>query len=441
MRPNVLLVLVDDLNCDIACYGAQNVKTPHIDALAGRGVRFANAYAQATACNPSRASLLTGRNPTATRVLDNRTSYREALPAAVTLARHFRNHGYVTAAAGKIAHRGFDDREAWARHGKFRLLSRDRSESPRARRARRRQADRWAASGPGPGEGQRDYQVADHAIRLLNQIGKEPFFLAVGFDTTHPPLVSPRSYHDLYERQEVELPADFSVLPRGDRPAFRENTGLFQARRGSPEAARSATKAYWAATSFVDAQLGRLLEELDHLALRESTVVVFASDHGFHLGEKGLWGKSTLFERGLRVPLVIAGPGIAADTACTRPVQLVDLYPTLVDLANLPQPGPLDGRSLKPLLVEPGSVWPHAARSWLQRGDVFGATLRTEHHRYTEWDEGAAGRELYDHRSDSDEARNLADDPSQAAVVARLSAALRAAAGEREMAEPVPGGG
>jgi uncharacterized sulfatase len=418
-------VIVDDLNCDIACYGRPEVSTPHIDSLAAQGVRFVNAYAQATACNPSRASLITGRDPGATRVFDNRTNYRDALVEAVTLARHFRNHGYVTAAVGKIAHRGYDDREAWERHGKFGLPPGDHTESAAERKARRKQVDRWAVSGPGPGEGQRDFQVADEAIRLLGELREQRFFLAVGFDTTHPPLVSPRRYYDPYRKQNVELASDFAPLPANGTLASRENPGLFYARPASRKQAREMTKAYRAATSFVDAQLGRVLAELDRLELRESTIIVFTSDHGFHLGEKGLWGKGTLFERGLRVPLVIAAPGAAAGTACSRPVQLVDLYPTLNELARLPRPGPLDGRSLAPLLADPETAWPHPARSWVQRGEVFGASLRTERYRYTEWDEGAAGSELYDHLTDAGETRNLADDPSQAALVARLGALLR----------------
>ena len=426
--PNVLFVLVDDLNCDVACYGKTEVKTPHIDALAERGVRFANAYSQGVACNPSRSSLLTGRNPTATGVFDNRTNYRDALPEAVTLSRHFRNHGYFTAVVGKIAHRGYDDREAWERYGSFRPLPSGTEPSSIDRKAGRKQPDRYAV--PGGGEHELDYLVASRAIQWLRELDREPFFMAVGFDSTHSPLVAPKPYFDRYRKTLPELPVDFATLPALATPASRVNTALFRGRAASREEAQAMLRAYRATTTFVDAQVGRVLEELDRLELRDNTVVVFASDHGFHLGEKGLWGKNTLYERGLRVPLVIAGPGIAAGKVSPRPVQLIDLYPTLIDLAGLPAPGPLDGRSLVLLLADPSAAWPHLALSWLQRGDVLGVSMRGERYRYTEWDEGEAGRELYDHASDPHETRNLADDPSQAALVARLSAELRGASPE-----------
>jgi uncharacterized sulfatase len=426
--PNVLFVLVDDLNCDIACYGVGEVETPNIDALAERGVRFANAYAQGVACNPSRASLLTGRSPAATQVFDNTTHYRDALPDAVTLARHFRDNGYFTAVVGKLSHRGYDDREAWERYGEFRPPPNPAAKSEKTRAAGRRQLDRWAVRGGA--ENELDYLIASRAIQWLRELERKPFFMAVGFDSPHPPLVAPKPYFDRYRRTRPELPEDFAVLPQLGTPASRANTGLFSGRAASPDEARAMIRAYRATTSFVDAQLGRVLAELDRLELRDDTIIVFASDHGFHLGEKGLWGKSTLYERGLRVPLLIAGPGIAAGVASTRSVQLLDLYPTLVELAGLPAPSRLDGHSLVPLLDDPQAAWSHPALSWLKRGDVFGISARGERYRYTEWDAGAAGRELYDHTSDPHETRNLADDPAQAEVVDRLSAGLRSAASE-----------
>lgn len=423
---NVLFVLVDDLNCDIACYGASEVETPNIDALAKTGVRFANAYAQGVACNPSRASLLTGRNPSVTRVLDNRTNYRDALPDAVTLARHFRDNGYFTAIVGKIAHRGYDDRDAWERHGKFRELPSGAEPSTKQRKARSRQMDRWSVRGGGDNEV--DHLVASRAIQWLRELERAPFFMAVGLDSPHPPLVAPRSYFDRYRKTKPALPADFAALPRLGTLAMRANTGLFNGRKAPRAEAQAMLRAYRATTTFVDAQLGRVLDELDRLGLRENTVVVFASDHGFHLGEKGLWGKNTLFERALRVPLVIAGPGVAAGETSTRTVQLVDLYPTLIELTGLPAPGSLDGHSLVDLLGDPEASWSHPALSWLQRGEVIGISARNERYRYTEWNGGDAGRELYDHHSDPTEIRNLAGQPEQAALVARLSAELRGAA-------------
>lgn len=417
--PNLLLVVVDDLNCDVSCYGHPSAKTPNLDALAAAGVRFERAYAQVPSCNGSRTSFLTGRYPTATGVFDNTTSRLDALPDSVTLARHFRSHGYATARAGKIAHRGFGDADAWT-FGE--------AEKPRRRRRRRaeqaaRSTDRWAIEGGA--EHMPDYRTAERAGRLLFKLRGAPFLLAVGL-STHAPFSAPIEYFSMHPWQQVELPGDFAETPPKSGPAFRPNLGLFFRRNASAVEARQMIAAYRAETSFVDAQLGRILDALDRLGLRDDTLVVVFSDHGFHLGEKGLWAKSTLFERATRVPLVVSGPGVAVGVS-PRTVELVDLYPTLVELAGLPTPGVLDGQSLVPLLKDPSAAWNHPARSWLRRGEVLGSSVRTERYRYTQWSGLPGAAELYDHAQDPGEDRNLAAQAEQQERIAELRALLSGA--------------
>jgi uncharacterized sulfatase len=419
--PNVLFIIVDDLNCDIACYGKPEVNTPAIDALAQAGVRFAAAYAQAPTCNASRASLLSGRYPTATLVFDNETDYRDALPDAVTLPRRLREHGYATARAGKIEHRGFEDHEAWALG----------AEPPRAkprRRARRRDPsanDYWRMSDGGKGEAQPDYRAADTAISLLHQLRDERFFLAVGFGSPHPAFIAPRSFFEAHPYRDIRLPADFAEEPPQAAIWFRPNRGIFVGRKAWPIEAQRMISGYRAATSFADAQVGRVIAALETLGLRDETVVVFLSDHGFHLGEKGLWSKDTLFEHATRVPLIFSWPGeLPQGRVSHRTVELVDLYPTLLELTDAPASTPLDGQSFEPLLRAPEKAWPHPARSWLRRGSTFGATVRTDRHRYTEWSGAVHGRELYDHAEDGAESHNLAESAEHETIMDSLRALM-----------------
>ena len=417
----MLFVLIDDLNCDIACYGKPEVRTPAIDALATRGVRFAAAYAQGPTCNTSRASLLTGRYPTATGVFDNETDYRDALPDAVTLPRRLRESGYVTARAGKIEHRGFEDRGAWA-------LGAPAPVGGRTRRPRRRDPglnDYWRMSDAGNGETQPDYRTADTAISMLHQLQDEKFFLAVGFARPHPPFVAPRSFFEAHPYREVSLPADFADEPEKSALWFRPNRGIFVDRKASQIDAQRMISGYRAASAFTDTQVGRVLGALEALGLRESTIVVLVSDHGFHLGEKGLWSKDTLFERATRVPLIVSWPGeLPEGRVSERTVELVDLYPTLLALTDVAATTALDGQSIDSLLRRPDTAWPHPARSWLRRGQTLGATVRTERYRYTEWSGAVDGQELYDHLTDPSESENLAGSPEHGGVADSLRALL-----------------
>lgn len=434
--PNVLFIAVDDLTCALGAYGNPIVKTPNIDALARRGMVFERAYSQFPLCNPTRASLLTGTRPDTTGVYNLTTHFREKLPDVVTLPQLFRNHGYRAMRVGKIYHfgvpgqigtPGLDDPPSW-----------DETVNPRGRdkddeglvtnlipKMGLGIAPAWLEA-DGADEEQTDGFVATRAIELMRANRDKPFFLAAGFYRPHTPYIAPKKYFDLYPLESIPAPAtpDLSLVPTAalwlpdavkDHPLF---WGFNQTQQ------RQLIRAYYAAVSFMDAQIGRLLHELDVLGLANNTIVVFWSDHGYLLGEHGQWQKQSLFEESARVPLIVAlPPGQATPGKTERVVELLDVYPTLAELAHLPAPATLEGRSLRPLMENPEMAWPYAAFSQV----LHGRSIRTEAWRYTEWGkDGAQGVELYDHLRDPREQHNLAAQPAQSKVVAELRVRLHA---------------
>ncbi|HEX6985828.1 MAG TPA: sulfatase, partial [Planctomycetaceae bacterium] len=303
-RPNVLFLMSDDLRPELGCYGVEGVETPNIDALAGRGVRFERAYVQYPLCNPSRTSMLTGRHPTTTGVLDNAAWFGAAHPEFVSLPRHFKENDYAALRAGKVFHGGIDDADAWTEGGEPRNFEGGRSDR-RPPANRRQQSDRIVVL-DGDGESHGDYRTAERAIRYLREYKDEPFFLACGFTKPHSPPTAPQKFFDLYEAADVPLPPDFAprpAAPEGLPPAsITPNGDLFIGRDASEQEAREMKRAYRASVSWTDRNVGRVLAELDRLGLREKTVVVFWGDHGYHLGEKGKWAKhGSLYEVGTRV--------------------------------------------------------------------------------------------------------------------------------------------
>jgi arylsulfatase A-like enzyme len=440
-RTNVLSVLVvvaDDLNTDIGSYGAP-VRTPNIDRLARRGVRFERAYCQYPLCSPSRSSLLTGRRPNATGVLTNPGTktpmsphFRERLPETITLPQLFRNNGWFVARVGKLYHfgvpgdignGGLDDNRSW-----------DLAINPRGRD--RELHDRIFSLQPGQFGGTLSWLAdegedrehtdglgAAEAVRLLERFKKEnrSFFLAVGFYRPHTPYVAPKRYFDLYPPDRIEVPS----LAGDDRT--RTPAAAYGSARKEQDAIddalrRQAIQAYRASTTFMDAQAGMVFDALDRLGLADTTVVLFTSDHGYHLGDHGLWQKMSLFERSARVPLIIAAPGRKGNgRTAAGVVELVDLYPTLATLAGLEPPDDLDGVSLAAMLDDPQvSVKPAA---YTQVRD--GYSVRTARWRYTEWSSGSKGAQLYDMELDAGETTNLADDPKRAQTVAELRSLLQ----------------
>jgi uncharacterized sulfatase len=448
-KPNVLFIATDDLNCNLGCYGHRVVKTPHLDRLAARGTRFDRAYCQFPLCSPSRTSLLTGLRPDRTQVFDLKKHFRTVLPDVVTLPQLFRTNGYFTARVGKIYHygvpgdigtSGLDDPPSWDQF--INPRGRDKTEEGRLTNHTPKRGLGSSLSflkAEGTDEEQTDGIGATETIKLLEAHREHPFFLACGFYRPHCPYVAPKRYFDQVPLEQVRIPeSPAAFLDTVPKPAVA-STVPWPWFGVTTMQARESLQAYWAAIEFVDAQVGRLLDALDRLKLAHHTIVVFWSDNGYHVGEHGLWKKQSLFENSARVPVIITAPGQKQrGRACKRTVELVDLYPTLADLCGLKPRHELAGRSLRPLLDDPGAVWDEPAFTQVWRGSFPGYSVRTERWRYTEWDNGKKGVELYDYSNDPEETRNLAGDPKHAQTVAILKARIDRnwARSYRPVAEP-----
>ncbi|MGB7325281.1 MAG: sulfatase [Rubripirellula sp.] len=433
--PNVLFLICDDLNCDIGCYGHGQVKTPNIDRLAARGVKFDRAYCQYPLCGPSRASFMTGLYPAQNLVTGNAIYIRERVPNVKTVSQMFRDAGYTSTRIGKIFHynvplhigtSGHDDPESW-----------DYTINPRGRD--RNQHDKIFTLKPGQFGGtlswladegddteQTDGIAATEATQVLHKYAadKTPFFLAVGMYRPHTPYVAPQKYFDMYPVDKIKIPqvpeGYFDTLPT---PARNTLTRKKDQLNLDPALARQAIQAYYASITFADAQVGRVLDALRETGLDRNTIVVFTSDHGYHMGQHGYYQKLTLFEDATRVPLVMAGPGIAKGNSSKSMAEMIDFYPTLAELTGLTPPTAISGVSLADTLADPTKVSRASALTHLQNG----YSLRTADFRYTEWgQEGAEGNELYDHRNDPAEMHNLAQDPNHIETVSALSKQLRA---------------
>lgn len=426
-RPNVLFLICDDLNCDIGCYGHPLVKTPNIDKLAKRGVRFDKAYCQYPLCGPSRASFMTGLYPDQSLVRRNGVYIREHVPNVNTMSQMFRDADYTATRIGKIYHynvpkhigtSGHDDPYSW-----------DNTFNPEGRDVH--DEDKifslipgsfggtlsWLAA-DGTDEEQTDGIAATEADRVLRDFAdrRTPFFLAIGLYRPHTPFVAPKKYFEMYPLQDITVPAvPDGYLATIPAPAKKSITRKIQTQL-KDDLARQAIQAYYASITFADAQLGKILDSLDDSGLTDNTIIVFTSDHGYHMGEHGHYQKTTLFENATRVPLVIAGPGVTAvGQTSSSFAEMVDFYPTLADLAGLKPPGFLSGTSLAPTLVDATQKVRDSAFTQYDNG----YSVRTERYRYTAWgDEGGLGHELYDHQSDPQEMVNLADSTAHAAIVA-----------------------
>jgi uncharacterized sulfatase len=435
---NVLFIAVDDMNNDLGCYGHPQVRSPNIDRLAARGTRFARAYCQFPLCSPSRVSIMTGLRPDTTRIFDLQTDFRKtSLPNVVTLPQMFMQNGYFAARVGKIYHygnpgqigtSGLDDPASWNKFVNPR--GRDKDEEGKLINHTPRRGLGSALcflAADGTDDEQTDGMVAAETIRLLEEHKDQPFFIAAGFYRPHCPYVAPKRHFTHYPLESIQMPqVSADQVQSVPKPALSSTTpwpwfGV------NEQQAREAKQAYYATISFVDGQVGRLLDALERLKLAEKTVVVFWSDHGYHLGEHGLWMKQSLFENSARVPLIIAAPNQKAKGKVSpRTVELVDVYPTLADLAGLKPPADLHGESVRPLLDDPELAWDHPAFTQVWRGSFPGHSVRTEHYRYTEWDNGRQGRQLYDYQKDPRETTNLADDAQYASVAAKMQALVRA---------------
>jgi uncharacterized sulfatase len=469
-RPNVLFIMSDDLNDDMGAFGHPIVQTPNIDRLASQGVRFDRAYTQYALCNPSRASLMTGLRPDTTKVYDLTTHFRTVVPNAVTLPQMFQRAGYFAARVGKIYHygnpgdigtSGLDDPPSWNAFVNPKGV--DIDEQPKLAFAGPSRALGSSLSyyaSPARDEEHTDGIVATETIKLIEQNRTRPFFIAAGFYRPHCPYIAPKKYFDLYSLDRVPV-SEYSELLLSQSPTAARGISWNVPEREQREAVR----AYYASITFMDAQLGRVLDALDRLNLRQNTIIVFMSDHGYHLGDHGgLWMKQTVFERATRTPLMLAGPGVTATGQVShRIVELLDISPTLAALAGVTPPADWQGHSFQPLVLNPMARWDHAAFSQVRRpisvgtgasvpgrsesrstggqaafsltgpdadgaatyqtaaaGPDTGYTIRTELYRYISWNDGKAGEELFDELNDPGETRNLVTQPFYGTVLADM---------------------
>jgi iduronate 2-sulfatase len=461
---NVLFIAIDDLRPMLGCYGDPTIRSPRIDRLAEEGVRFDRAYCQFALCNPSRASLLAGRLPETLGIFTLAQFVRDRNPDVVTLPEHFRNHGYESRCYGKIFHvtnGNHEDARSWSEPP---WPPRKMAPAPKAKAGAAESGtaavttavvdpsdhsnDDPSGSPDVADDELVDGRIAAAAVAALGELADRPFFLAVGFHKPHLPFIAPRRYWELYDRDRLALPVN-DRLPEG-APEFASNDSSELRRyKGIPksgppvsdEEALTLIHGYHACASYVDAQVGRVLDELERLGLAERTVVVLWGDHGYHLKEQGTWTKRTAWEIGTRVPLVIRAPGRMAAGAGPRvvqaPVELLDLFPTLVDLCGLPEVPGLEGTTLVPLLGDPGGAGRGFARSLIAKqapppwqGRLFGRAVRTPTHRWVEWSGEALPapvHELYDHEVDPLETRNLADSAEGRRVIESIRALVTAA--------------
>lgn len=434
-KPNVLLIIADDLRDTLGCYGNVQAKTPHIDRLAGRAVRFENAFAQYPVCNPSRSSLMLGMRCEQTGIVDNGEFFRERWPDAVTLPQLLRQGGWATQSFGKIFHTantGENQRAAWLDLGKSWDSASPINPTTRGAKGEYRKLAggkiTWCEIGiiDDPESEQPDAITASAAIRAMRELSaaKQPWMIAAGFHRPHDPFHAPRKYFELYPKEKLKLsekPADQTAMP----PLAITGAWVAEFAQFSDDDKRSFLQAYLAGVSFMDAQVGRLLEELDALKLTENTLIIFLGDHGYHLGEREWWNKSTLFDRSCRAPLLIAAPNATKGKSFASPVEFVDIYPTVADYCGLAHPHPLAGKSLRPVLQDTSCEHKEAAFTLVTRGEHrFGQSVRTQRWRYTQWSDGTS--ELYDHNSDPEENHDLAKDPQQQNIVSAMKKRLAA---------------
>ncbi len=454
---NVLFIAIDDLRPELGVYGSP-VLSPNIDRLAAEGTVFDRAYCQVALCMPSRASLLTGMRPDTIRMYAFDRDFRETLPDIVTLPQQFKLHGYHTQAFGKIFHN--DDKRSWSvplyrsrqpqyhtKSGKqileyiktdYRRITFTWELGDGFTKSKRMGGPAWESPNV-PDNALWDGDITDRALHAMKENRGKPFFLAVGYHKPHLPFIAPKKYFDLYKRQSIKLAEN--PFPPQDSPAFavynwndmRHYYGIPKIGPMPDSISRDLKHAYYACVTSVDAQIGRLLKQLDELELRQRTVVIIWGDHGWQLGEHGMWDKHSNFETSTRVPMIIHVPGQHSGRSNAL-VEFVDIYPTLCEICEVPPAKDLEGTSFVPLIEDPKREWKSAAFSQYQRvipghGKGMGYSMRTERYRLTDW-HGAKGElvatELYDHQKDSQENTNIASHAPHQQLIAELRAKLQA---------------
>ena len=460
---NVLFIAVDDLKPAMGCYGDPLAVTPNIDRLAARSLLFTRAYCQQAVCSPTRTSLLLGRRPDTTKIYDLEHHFRGVTPDVVTLPQHFKNHGYLTAGLSKIWHGGLEDGRSntiphwvpnspgpwgsvenavWQGRREAQVIANGWRTDTRAQQERKQKKKTalgpvWASPDV-PDNGLADGKTADEAVRAIDTLKSSRFFLMIGFLKPHLPFIAPKKYFDLHPRDKFAV-AKFQQAPAGS-PAYALHTngelrsyGLIPSEGPIPDPLQlDLLRAYYACVSYTDAQIGKLLDALERHGLREKTVVVLWGDHGWHLGDHGLWHKHTNFEQATRVPLFFSVPGQkTAGRSSAALTEYVDLFPTLTEVCGLPASPGMEGVSFTPLLGNSDRPWKQAVFSQYPRqapgiGPVMGYSMRTERYRLTLWLTRDSGKEvdaeLFDYEKDPSETENLAKSAAHAKVAADLRA-------------------
>ena len=438
-KPNVLFMIADDLNTSLSGFGHEQCKTPNLDCLAERGVRFENMHCQYPVCGSSRASLMSGLYPYTNKTLGNNGTLRGSMPDVLTMSQLFRQNGYRVGRVSKIYHMGIpdeiiegtaerDDPHSWdevvnIKAPEHHAAGEKTNWSPMNDTSQ----TFMGVIAEGDDLVHADGMAANHAIEFLQRNRDQPFFLACGFVRPHVPLVAPKQYFDQYDRASMIAPIvpadDLEDVPKVIRN-YKRNSTTYGV---TPELHKGLLQAYYASVSYMDAQVGRVLQVLNDLGLADNTIVVFTSDHGYLLGHHHKFQKQHLFEEATRVPFIVSVPWLKGQhgNATNQITELVDLYPTLAELARLPAPDVLQGESMLPLLEDPKSNdWMKDFAFTISRNG--GESIRTKDWRYTHWEHGSGGRELYDLTNDPGEFRNLAADPNYSDEMKRLQKQLRA---------------
>jgi len=422
---NVLFIVVDDLNTTLGCYGHPVIKTPNIDRIAEMGVRFNHAYCNYAVCGPSRGSFLSGLRPESIGILDNRTPLQNVLGDRITLPNLFRRNGYYTMSLGKIFHSAGDhnDLKAWDEIYGYSATETGKTGEGRNLTDGVLKWCRWMAA-EGTDEDQPDGQIAGKAVEFIKSVKEKPFFLAVGFHKPHDPFIAPKKYFDLYPLEKCNPP----VLPEGWKPPYKHTlpneTETFN--KFTDKEKREFLRSYYACTSFMDAQVGKLISALEVSGQLDNTLIILFGDHGYHLGEHNWWNKVTIFEKGTNAPFIMAGQSVGKKGVESDAMfEYIDIYPTLAELFKLKNtPEYLEGKSFAEVVNDPSKSFRSEVRAVIGRGEMLGRMVKNADWRYIEWDNGTMGRELYDQKNDSIEYNNLAENPEYKDVTSGMKKLL-----------------
>lgn len=446
-RPNVLFIAVDDLRPELGCYGKQHIQSPNIDRLAKSSVLFERAYCMVPTCGASRASLMTGIRPARKRFVSYTAVAENDAPGITTFNSHFKNNGYHTMSLGKVFHNAKDNATGWSEPvwkpkgiPTYRRPENDQLHATRSKQGSRSRGPAWESADVAD-DAYADGVIAEKTIANLGRLKQkdQPFFMAVGFLKPHLPFVAPQKYWDLYDHQQIKLPDNYHVPEAAPDQSIhssgelRSYAGIPKKGRVSDEAARNLIHGYYACVSYTDAQIGKLLNELDRLNLSDNTVVVLWGDHGWNLGEHTLWCKHSCYETSMQIPLIVRAPAIEGGQRRSNLVETIDLYPTLCELTGLSLPAHLQGASLVALLKDSNAAWKSSAVGRFHNGD----TIRTDDFRYTEYTDKSGKRTshmLYSHAADPNENVNIVKD--QKVTATQLTAKLHQQMGRKDDYRP-----